>query len=285
MSYKTIAIVVTDQALDAAALAAACQLARREGAHLEVHALGIDQARLSLAPMGGVGGMIEPAMIESERARALEAAEALAAWAKIAVGTDPIACTIHPQMLSDMKMEREVAQLVRYSDLVVAARPYGKGGSNLAVSVVEAALFGSDAPVMIVPPSAPDLGQPLDRVMVAWNGGAEGLSAVRRALPTLQQASRVDIVIVDPDRHAAERSDPGGGVCLMLARHGVKAEVAILSQTLPRASDVLLRFAREHDVQAIVMGAYGHSRFREMVLGGVTRSMLEQTELPLLMAH
>jgi nucleotide-binding universal stress UspA family protein len=92
-------------------------------------------------------------------------------------------------------------------------------------------------------------------------------------------------VMIDPPTHSPERSDPGGAVCLMLARHGVKAEVSILSRTLPRVSEILTRFATEHGANLIVMGAYGHSRFRESLLGGATRDMLEGTSLPLLMAH
>jgi nucleotide-binding universal stress UspA family protein len=71
----------------------------------------------------------------------------------------------------------------------------------------------------------------------------------------------------------------------MLARHGVNCEVSVLAKTLPRTSDTLLRHARDKNAQMIVMGAYGHSRFRESILGGATRNMLEMAELPVLMAH
>ena len=72
---------------------------------------------------------------------------------------------------------------------------------------------------------------------------------------------------------------------MMLSRHGIRAEVSILARTMPRVSDVMMRFATEHGCDLIVMGAYGHSRFRESILGGATRDLLERTEVPLLMSH
>ena len=71
----------------------------------------------------------------------------------------------------------------------------------------------------------------------------------------------------------------------MLVRHGVHAEVSVLARDLPRVSDVLTRHAMDTDADLLVMGAYGHSRFREAILGGSTRNMLEKTEIPVLMAH
>jgi nucleotide-binding universal stress UspA family protein len=108
---------------------------------------------------------------------------------------------------------------------------------------------------------------------------------VRKSLPLLQSARMVDVVMVDPPAHSPERSDAGGAICMMLSRHGIKAEVSILSKTLPRVSEVLARYAGEHGCDIVVMGGYGHSRLREAVLGGVTRDLLTATTLPLLMAH
>ena len=121
--------------------------------------------------------------------------------------------------------------------------------------------------------------------MVAWNESDEALSAVRKALPLLQSADIVSIAIVDPPAHSPERSDPGGAICELLSRHGVHANVVVLSRTMPRISDVLSRFAHENAEDLIVMGAYGHTRFREALLGGATRDMLDGAEQPVLMAR
>lgn len=111
------------------------------------------------------------------------------------------------------------------------------------------------------------------------------MQAVRRSLPFLKAADLVRIVVIDPPTHGPERSDPGGMLSQMLARHGVNCEIDVLSKTMTRVSDVLKRHAVDTDSDMMVMGAYGHSRFREAILGGATRNMLEQAEIPVFMAH
>ena len=95
----------------------------------------------------------------------------------------------------------------------------------------------------------------------------------------------VEIAAIDPSPHGPERSDPGGALCQWLTRHGARAEIAVLARTLPRISEILNRRATETGASLIVMGAYGHSRFREAILGGATRGMLEQAAVPVLMAR
>jgi len=120
---------------------------------------------------------------------------------------------------------------------------------------------------------------------VAWNESAEALSAVRRAMPLLLAAKEVEILIIDPQRHGTETADPGTELSEMLTRHGAKVEVSIVACTMPRVSDMILRYVSDQDADLLVMGAYGHSRFREAILGGATRNLLEQAEIPVLMAH
>jgi nucleotide-binding universal stress UspA family protein len=280
MPYKTISVVVTDPATDGQTLAAAIGIAQRNDAHLDIYCLGIDVARYDAMPMGTMSVVITG---NGDYARGQ--ADSLLAWAQKAVPSDMVEVTLQSMVLSNLGLDGAVSRMTRYSDLIVAPLPYGQGRSPTLVAVIEAELFGTGAPVLVVPDAARDYSKVFNRVMVAWNEGEESLAAIRKALPVLQAASHVDIVMVDPPSHSAERSDPGGAVTLMLARHGVRAEVSILAQTLPKASEILKRFAREHGADLIVMGAYGHSRFRESILGGVTRDMLEHAPLPLLMAH
>ena len=107
----------------------------------------------------------------------------------------------------------------------------------------------------------------------------------RAALPILKNADLVRVVVVDPPSHGPNRSDPGGMLSQFLSRHGVRVEIDVLSKTLPRVSDVIMRHAKDANCDMVVMGAYGHSRFREAILGGATRNMLEQAEIPVFMAH
>jgi nucleotide-binding universal stress UspA family protein len=92
-------------------------------------------------------------------------------------------------------------------------------------------------------------------------------------------------VVIDPPAHGPNRSDPGGLLSQYLARHDVNIEIDVLSKALPRVSDVMRRHVTDIDADMVVMGAYGHSRFREAILGGATRNMLETSEVPVFMAH
>jgi nucleotide-binding universal stress UspA family protein len=280
MAYKTISVIVTDMVADAPALSAAAEIAVREEAHLDVHALGIDPARYEAMPVGTAAVILEAGADEA-RARADE----LVTWAEDILKAYDLSAVVAPAVVTTLGLDTTVARLVRYADLIVAAQPYGEEATQLQVLTLEAALFGTGAPVMVVPRKALDYSRPFDRAVIAWNESDESLEAVRKALPVLKGAEHSDIVMVDPPSHSPERSDPGGVLCLMLARHRVKSEVSILAKTLPRVSAVLNRFVSDHGSQLIVMGAYGHSRVREAVLGGATREMLETAQVPILMAH
>jgi len=280
MSYKTIAVIVTDAVADAPALTAAAEIAVRERAHLDVHALGVDPARYEAMPVGAAGVVLESGVDEAR-----QQADDLVVWAEGVLAAYDLAAVVAPAVVTTLGLDGTVARLARYADLVVAAQPYGEAATQLQVLTLEAALFGTGAPVMVVPGGACDLGRPLDRAVIAWDESDECLEAVRKALPALRDADHTDIVMVDPPSHSPERSDPGGVLCLMLARHGVKSEVSILAKTLPRVSAVLNRFVTEHGSKVIVMGAYGHSRMREAVLGGATREMLQSATVPILMTH
>ena len=177
-----------------------------------------------------------------------------------------------------------VADFTRFADLTVLLKPYGEKRGIEDVAIVEGALFGYRTPVLILPPSVDTAIAPRSAV-VAWNDSLEALTAVRSAMPFLEKAGKVNIAIIDPPKHSSDRSDPGGNIAEMLARHGIRADISILAKTMPRISDVLVRHASDAEADLIVMGGYGHSRFREAILGGATRNMLEIADVPLLMAH
>ena len=177
-----------------------------------------------------------------------------------------------------------VADQTQFVDLTILPQPYGAGRGSESVAVVEAALFAGGAPTVVLPTG---YSQPIAprRIAVGWNDSREALHATRAALPFLKRADSVWIAIVDPSPHATDRSDPGGALAQMLARHGVKVEVSVLARSVPKISDVLIRFAGDCDADMIVMGAYGHSRLREAILGGATRNMLQAASVPVLMAR
>lgn len=279
MAYKSLTTFVTDQATIKPALDAAVTMARREDAHLDVCCLGVDHTQPGYFYAGA------PAMIYQETLdRARAEAESLEAEVRARLGREDIRWGAESAVVQIGGLAGLVGLRARFSDLVIQPKPYGEGRGPDAEAVVEAALFQGKAPVLVLPEEGlpPTLGR---RIAVAWNQSDEALTAIRRALPMLQAADQVDIVIVNPPVSGPERSDPGGMLTQMLARHGVRAEVSVIAKTLPRVSDVLCRHVREHAADMLVMGAYGHSRFREAILGGATRHMLEIASVPVLMAH
>lgn len=279
MAYKTLLTFATNGETLAPTLDSAVALAEREDAHLEVCCLGVDHTQVGYFYAGA------PAMVYQETLdRAREEAEALEKSARSILERSNVRWSADSAVVQMGGLASLVSLRSRFSDLVVQPRPYGEGRGLEDEAVVEAALFEGQAPVLVLPDdgTAPPS---TDRVVVAWNQSSEAMSAVRRALPILRAAELVNIAIIDPPQHGPERSDPGGLLTQMLSRHGVRAEVSVLAKTMPRTSDVLLRHMTDQNADMVVMGAYGHSRFREAILGGTTRNMLELADKPVFLAH
>lgn len=279
MGYKTILTVIT-QPGQTAQLDAAVALARREDAHLDVFCLGVDHTQTGYYYAGASAYVFQEAID-----RAMASAEALETEVRSHLGAQDIRWSAESAVAQMGGVGALIAQRARFADLVVLAQPYGEGAAPDAEAVVEAALFDGNCPVLILPHGQSDVAGIGRRVIIAWNQSDEALTAIRRALPILKSADLVEITVVDPSPHSPEGSDPGGALCQMLTRHGIKAEVVVLAKTLPTVSEVLNRRAAETGADLIVMGAYSHSRLREAIMGGATRHMLERAKVPVLMAR
>ena len=172
----------------------------------------------------------------------------------------------------------------RYADLVVAAQPEPQDDAEVRAVAHELAL-AAGRPVLFVP-YAGRFATAGRRVMIAWDAGVEAARAVSDALPLLKRADSVEVAVFDPERGRREHGEqPGADVALYLARHGVKVSVARQSGANFEVGAQVLSRAADTGADLIVMGAYGHSRVRELVLGGVTRTMLESMTVPVLMSH
>jgi nucleotide-binding universal stress UspA family protein len=149
--------------------------------------------------------------------------------------------------------------------------------------IIEAALFDSGRPVIVVPYIQKDPLK-LDRVLVCWDGSREAARAVADAMPLLRRAAAVDVVVVTTE---APKSDeiPGADVAENLARHGLTVELRQIGAGGIGVADIILNHVSDTSADLIVMGAYGHSRLREFVLGGTTRAMLTSMTVPTLMSH
>ncbi len=282
MAYKSILTVLT-RATDAnLAIGAAARLAQAQDAHLDVLVLGVDRTQVGYSYIGS-GAILMQVSLDRAEAEARETE--VAAKAALAAQTPGLRASVEAAVTQLGALGEIVAQRARFADLVVLPRPYGEGKGAEMEAVIESALFEGKAPVLVLPEKGLGEAPTPKRVIVAWNQSAEAMTATRLALPFLKAAQAVDITVIDPPPHGPERSDPGGLLCQMLVRHGVHAEVSVLARSLPRVSDVLARHIWDQNADLLVMGAYGHSRFREAILGGATRNMLEKAEIPVLMAH
>lgn len=279
MAYKTVAVVVTDPSLDRSLVEAAFAFAGRMDAHLDIWALAVDETRYEPLPAGSAAILLQENSAEA-RARAHH----LADWAEALLPAENFKFGVEPLVLPHVTLETMLAQRLRYADLCIAHRPYGAKVGPLQVQVLETALFRTGAPCLVLQPGA-SLTEPPRRIAIAWDGSDAALVAVRKARPLLTTAELVSVVMVDPPRHSPDRSDPGGALAQYLARHGVHTQVSVISRSMSRISDCLLRFARDQEMELMVMGAYGHSRMREALVGGPTRHMLQDSDLPILMAH
>lgn len=279
MGYKTIATVLTDPEGPVRHLANAAALAEMHGAHLEVVCAGIDHTRPDMAFPEAM-----PTLDQAALGAAREDTDKLADLVAKTLSGYSVPWETRSFVVTPAGLGRIVSETTQLVDLTVLPRPYDPQGSGFDETIAEAALFNGPAPVLLA--QEMDVARLRDApVLVGWNETPEALSAIRTALPLLRQASTVHITMVNPRSGGLDRSDPGGALARFLARHGCRVEVAVLAQTLPRASDELLRHARETSSAMMVLGAYGHSRLREAVFGGATRNLLGTSELPLLMAR
>ena len=276
MSYKTLLTVLTDTRIADAALQQITALAQSQDAHAEALCLGVDRTQTGYY-YAGANAMILQETIE----RARKESEEILGYANNVLGKSGIRWSSESGVAQLADLGRHVAYHARF---VITPRPYGENRGVEVEALVEAALFDGRSPVLVVPDGAKPLVKP-STVVVAWNESVEAMAAIRKSLPFLKMADNVRITVIDPPVHGPERSDPGGMLSQMLSRHGVNCEIDVLSKTVSRISDVLIRHATDTSADMIVMGAYGHSRFREAILGGATRNMLENAKLPVFMAH
>jgi nucleotide-binding universal stress UspA family protein len=166
------------------------------------------------------------------------------------------------------------------ADLVVLSQPRSVRHVRPPPALIGDVVMYTRCPVLMVPHGHRRLDLE-GAVLVAWNGSVEAAHALRLALPLLKRAEAVHIVEVNDDRAGL----PAGEAALWASRHGIAADVHEWPAKGRRTSVALLHAASELGVAYLVMGAYGHSRLRETVLGGVTRELIASSAVPLLMAH
>ena len=171
----------------------------------------------------------------------------------------------------------------RYADAVIIGQP-----DDDSASVIQDpgdTLLACGAPVIV----APYIGAPpttAERVMIAWNASRESARAVRDAMPLLEQAKAVDVVCFQPKSSQTGHGDlPGADIALHLTRHDIKVDVEVIEGKDIDVGNAILSHLADRGSDFLVMGGYGHSRMREFILGGATRTILQSMTVPVLMAH
>ena len=278
MTYKTIVVHVGGEARRRERLDIACSLAAAFDAHL----VGLFALAEFLVPFA-LGGNAGEVIAEEGRWRD-EAARSAKSDFQAAAARAGVAKTEWRRSERGVLGAARVS--ARYADLVVVgqADPDHVDEARMPASFAEDLVLSAGRPVLVVP-YAGRFSAVGSRVLVAWNAGREAARAVTDALPLLQRAKSVEVVAFEPRRSGADHgAEPGADIALYLARHGVKVSAARQQADIDVGSQILSR-AADTDADLIVMGAYGHSRAREVVLGGATRSLLEAMTVPVLMAH
>ena len=168
-----------------------------------------------------------------------------------------------------------------YSDLLIVSQATPSSHGDIDENVADRVVLESGRPILVIPECVTD-SLKLSRLVVAWNGKKEAVRAVHDAMPLLERAGQVSIVSV---KASPDEDIPCADVAKHLARHGVNVEVEQPDQDIVDVGHWLQSQIDANKADLVVMGAYGHSRYAEMIFGGVTRHMLRNMSIPCLMSH
>lgn len=272
--------VIVDNGGDRRPAKLAAELARVTGAHLTGIALAVDP----IVPVYTVAAPIPTDFIVAAHEQSVaDANAALAAFD--AIGR---AAGVTSEGRVAESISGDFSGVVRntlLTDLAVVGQEDrdGKEEEPFRNALIEALLFQSGVPTLLVPARGVSELRP-QKAIVAWNGSAQAARAVRAAMPLLAAAESVLVAIVD-EGAAPEGIAQGADIGAYLARHDLNVEVRTIANAHEGAGAAILNLASEEEATWLVMGAYGHSRIRQFLLGGVTRHVLGRTTVPILMAH
>ncbi|WP_457089872.1 universal stress protein [Microvirga sp. P5_D2] len=258
------------------ALAYGLSLARQANAHVTIQA-----ASLKLTLTHAFISAFAEGLVVAENRRLNALARAVADSSQRAAAASGLACTTQAPQLAYPALIRSFASLARAHDLTILdAEPIA-----LAVDrgLIEAVLMDSGRPLIVVPQDREAFAG--SRIVVAWDGSAKAARALNDALPFLRAATQVELVSVTGEKDLEHTLLPGVEIAPHLTRHGLTVNVLVLPAKDGDVAETLRNHAHLTRADMIVMGAYVHSRLREMVLGGTTQSLLRNTPVPLFLSY
>lgn len=276
---KSILVPVEQHAFIRTVLDAAVSVASRFGSHVEGLALGPDIPDvIAFDVPTGWTILSEPEqrdLVESSR-QLFDTFMLSCGIPRQAEGPDGVSCAWTGRQLYG---DSHVGSFGRVFDLIVLGRP-GTSDAPPRLATVEAALFESGRPVLLVPPSSP--GFTGDTVVIAWNGSTETARTVALGMPVLTRARHVTVLTLEG---WSVDGLSGEDLARRLERHGIRAEVATRSLKSRSPGEAILEYAAALHADLLVKGAYTQSRLRQMIFGGATSHVLAHAKLPVLMAH
>lgn len=279
MSFKDLLVLVDDSAASAVRLDLAARLAAQNDAHL--------------TGLYAVNDVLLPGYIEAELPDALRATRRRNRDEQTARQADHFATVMRQHGLTDRSEwlavdgDPTIAAAVRgrYADLIIVGQPDPDRDRDTPVAQPADLLFEAGRPLLVVP-YAGRFASVGERVLVGWNGSREAARAIGDALPVLSRAKRVVVMAANPKTGPHGLGDePCADIARHLSRHGCKVEASHVVTDVVEPGDSLLNMAADEGCDLLVMGAYGRSRLRELVLGGMTRFILQHMTVPVLMSH
>lgn len=279
MTYKSITTLVHDPERKAYSLENAINLSRTLGSHLHVAALGVDHTDPGFYYAGA-----QAIAVQQNLERAQVQAHALEEQVRQRMKPEMINWDVETVTVMMNGLSPYLSDYLRYYDMVILPLPYGPACGAIDEMVFESCLFGAGIPVLLTPER--DISPILPRrILIGWDRSSEALAAARSAIPFCAQAEATEVCVIEPPVHGPERSDPGGSLAQLLVRNGAHVEISVQARQETDVADQLLHRARETGADLMVIGGYGHTRLREALLGGVTRTMLHKADIPILMAR
>lgn len=277
MGFKTILVSVDAGATAARTVMAARELAER----FDAHVIGLHVRPRFQAPAFTDSGFGMEAFYEQHQVKVTADAAAAAATFKNAMGT-----RVSEWRAIEGFIDDELALAARYADLVVVSQTDAEGTPSVSpTDLPEHVALTTERPVLVVPYTG-TIKAPGKTVLLCWNASREASRAATAAMPFLEKADKVVVLTIDAKASASGHgAEPGADVAEWLARHGAKVTVQRDTAADNDIGATILSRAADHGADLIVMGVYGHSRVREFVMGGVSRTLLSSMTAPLLIAH
>jgi len=277
MTYKTILLIVgaNDQEKD---LAAAADLSATAGAHLSVLVV-----QLAAPPAVGDYAALSVALLD-ERAEEMKQLDEAVKRARATLKDLGISFDANGIYCETAWADDDVGSRARYADVTLIGASL-QTNPSLRNRAIDGALFHSARPVLLATNRQSVTLRP-KKILLAWNSTMESARAAREAMELMESAEEVNVVLVDPSAAPARNGEePGADIATYLARHVVNVTVDRLPSAGRRVEEVLNQHAIDTSADLIVMGAYGHTRLRERIFGGVTKAMIERPIVPVLMVH